>query len=85
MNQLMRSVTENNLSEKIKECVSLLSILADDPKIWVGLEKEERIQLMKAAGRMAHPSREENRQRRNMRAKSRRQNTEQRNTLFDFF
>jgi len=73
MNELMRSATEINLSEKIKECVSLLNILVDDPQMWGDLKKEERIELMKAAGRMAHPSREENRQRRNMRAKSRRQ------------
>ena len=45
--------TEISFSEKMKECVSFLRILADQPELWVDLKEEEKIELMKIAG---HPA-----------------------------
>ena len=69
----MERTEESNLSEKINECVSFLGTLADDPQMWVNLKEEEKIALMKIAGRISHPERAELRQRNYVRAKSRRQ------------
>jgi len=69
----MTQTIENNFSEKIKECVALLNRLLDDPQMWVGLQEEEKIELMKAAGRIARPNCEELRQRNYVRMKNRRQ------------
>ena len=69
----METISEINISEKIKECVSFLSLLADHPQMWVDLSDEERIELMKAAGRISRPQSEDRRQRKYVRSKSRRQ------------
>lgn len=69
----MEQITEINLSEKIKECGSLLNLLADHPQLWVELEEEERIALRKAAGRITRPDAEEFYRRKQASKKSRRQ------------
>ncbi|MCK4882302.1 MAG: SDR family oxidoreductase [Candidatus Omnitrophica bacterium] len=69
----MESMTDISISEKIKDCVSFLTLLADHPQMWVDLKEEERIGLMKAAGRISRPSRQERRQQAYVRTKSRRQ------------
>ena len=66
-------MTDISISEKIKDSVSFLTLLADHPQMWVDLKEEERIGLMKAAGRISRPSRQERRQQAYVRTKSRRQ------------
>ena len=48
-----------NLPEKIKDCVSLLRALRENPELWADLSEEERIELEKAAGLLSRPSRDE--------------------------
>jgi len=64
----------NDISKKIKECTYLLEQLANDPQLWAHLSEDEKIMLMKAAGRIARPTRVEVRARDYVRSKSRRQN-----------
>lgn len=73
MNRTVKQETETNISQKVKECVSFLWSMAQDPKLWVSLTEEEKIELMKAAGRIARPNHEEIRQRKYVRTLSRRQ------------
>ena len=54
----MEPATDILLSEKIKECISLLSFLADHPELWGDLKEEERIALRRAAGGISRPNRE---------------------------
>ncbi len=55
----MEQTTETNISEKVKECISILNSLSDQPELLVNLEEDERIELRKAAGRITRPNREE--------------------------
>ncbi len=69
----MTSSPEHNISDKLKECISFLSILADQPHLWEDLSEGERISLMKAAGRISRPTRDELRRRDSICGKVRRQ------------
>lgn len=60
-------------SEKVKECVSFLKHLAENPEIWADLPEEERIELMKITGRISRPNREERREQTRATKKNRRQ------------
>ncbi len=73
MTKLMKSTTDMSISEQLKECASFLKRLADHPQMWADLSEEERIELMKAAGRISRPSRDDRRQQNYLRTKSRRQ------------
>ncbi|MCA9409101.1 MAG: SDR family oxidoreductase [Candidatus Omnitrophica bacterium] len=69
----MEQMQENNLVNEVRASISLLTQLADHPEIWEMLNEKERIDLMKAAGRIARPTREEQKQREYARIKNRRQ------------
>ena len=50
----------DKLSTKdIKECIRILEILNKDSVQIFDLEKQERVRLMKAAGQLSRPSREQ--------------------------
>jgi len=55
----MEKTKEINFSEKVKECVSFLQSLMDNPELWVHLTKEERIELMKVTGLISRPGRDD--------------------------
>jgi NAD(P)-dependent dehydrogenase (short-subunit alcohol dehydrogenase family) len=59
----MPKKSEVPLSEQIKDCVSVLSFLADNPELWEQLKEEERIEIRKVAGRISRPDRDELRRR----------------------
>ncbi len=73
MSESIEPLTNKDISEKINECVSFLTQLADSPKVWVDLTEEERIALMKITGRISRPFREERRELTRTNKKSRRQ------------
>jgi len=73
MSDSIEPTTEISFSEKIKECVSFLNQLVESPELWVGLEEAERIELMKVAGRISRPNRDELRKHEYMGRKIRRQ------------
>ncbi len=61
--------TENTLGttysiEEIKACIPLLEYLVNDSEMLAGLEDEERIALLAAAGRLSRPDRKEIKKRR---------------------
>lgn len=59
----MEQTEKPNLSEKLKDCIAFLSSLADYPELWAELQEDEKIELMKAAGQVARPSRDMQRKR----------------------
>lgn len=70
----MEEIDKINCSDKVKDSIAFLNDLMDNPKLWVELPEEERIELRKAAGRIARPSRQEFR----MRDRAARKNRQQR-------
>ena len=48
-------------SEELKSCLNILEKLNENPGALAGFSAEERVRLMKAAGRIAHPTIEEHR------------------------
>ncbi len=69
----MEKTSEDNFLEKAKECVSFLNSLLEHPELLGHLKEEERIELMKVAGRISRPSRDELREQTRAVKKSRRQ------------
>lgn len=59
----MKSTESSNLSQRVRESVDFLNNLADQPELWTRLTEAERVAIMKAGGRVSHPSREERRRR----------------------
>lgn len=73
------------LPEEFQACLHILEALAQDPTYLAGITADERIRLMKTAGRLAHPTIDENRRiartaRRNRREKRKNHDREARKT-----
>lgn len=64
---------EQHISEKFQDCITFLNKLREDPQMWESLSQEKKTELMKAAGRIARPSREDVTQREHVRNKNKRQ------------
>ena len=47
------------MDDKLKECISFLENLVENTELLAELPEKERIALMTAAGKLAHPGREE--------------------------
>lgn len=69
----MDKQTPQEIQDKIRFCTELLNEFVDDPEKWLALSEDQKIELMKAAGRISRPSREERRKREYTAKKQRRQ------------
>lgn len=57
----MSKPSDSITPEEMQACLRVLQILSEDPSYIARLNQEERILLMKSAGRLAHPTIEDNR------------------------
>lgn len=69
----MERAVGTDYSEQVNKSIAFLNSLSDDPEAWLSLSKEEQIALMKAAGRISRPIRDELRKRDYSRTQQRRQ------------
>ena len=67
------NITEKYSKEQIAECIPLIESLAEDSVQLLNLSEEQRIKLIKAAGRLSRPDRDERRKRQTDLKKNRRQ------------
>lgn len=59
----MNRFTQENISEKVRESIALLQYFVEHPEAWVNLAEEERVELLKVAGRVTRPTPLESRER----------------------
>ncbi len=59
----MKPSSENNIIDQVKASIDLLNRLSDKPETWIDVDEALYIELMKSAGRVAKPTRNELRKR----------------------
>lgn len=59
----MESAAKNKYTEQLRASVALMQYLIDHPDVWLEIDERDRIELLKAAGRIARPSIKETRAR----------------------
>ncbi len=59
MDEIKETESANSLFAQVENCISLLEKIATDPAQLAALSEEQRIDLMKAAGKLSRPNRDE--------------------------
>ena len=73
MSDFLNQPAEKITSEQFKMCLEVMKTLAENPELFVDVLPPDRIELMKAASRIAHPSAEDSKELARARRKTRRE------------